>query len=68
MHRSELPAQSSGQTCVASLCTVGIPQGGVTGYKDVPVENVLEGAVTQQPDLIATEAVLMSIKLAVEEV
>merc|ERR1712079_306157 len=45
-------------TCEASSCTVGIPQGGVTGYKDVAKDDMqaLMEAVTQQPVSIAIEA------------
>lgn len=44
-------------TCMASSCTVGIPNGGVTGFKDVSSsENALMEAVAQQPVSIAIEA------------
>jgi C1A family cysteine protease len=45
-------------TCEASSCTVGIPNGGVTGYKDVAKNDMqaLMEAVTQQPVSIAIEA------------
>merc|ERR1719408_1118659 len=47
-----------GGTCEASSCTVGIPQGGVTGFKDVAKDDMqaLMEAVTQQPVSIAIEA------------
>jgi len=45
-------------TCAASSCTVGVPQGGVTGFKDVtPGDyNALLDAVAQQPVSVAIEA------------
>jgi len=45
-------------TCQASSCTVGIPKGDVTGYKDVAKDDMqaLMEAVTQQPVSIAIEA------------
>merc|ERR1712087_657165 len=47
-----------GGTCKASSCTTGIPQGGVTGFKDVSRddEQALMDAVNQQPVSIAIEA------------
>merc|ERR1719189_2089353 len=40
-----------------SSCTAGIPQGGVTGYKDVArSEQALMSAISQQPVSIAVEA------------
>merc|ERR1711920_1093834 len=45
-------------SCQASSCTVGIPKGGVTGYKDVAAddEQALMEAVAKQPVSIAAEA------------
>lgn len=45
-------------TCEASSCTVGIPKGSVTGFKDVATDNeqALMEAVMQQPVSIAIEA------------
>jgi C1A family cysteine protease len=45
-------------TCQASSCTVGIPKGGVTGFKDVASnsEQSLMSAVATQPVSIAIEA------------
>jgi len=45
-------------TCMADKCTVGIPKGGVTGFKDVASNSAqaLMEAVTQQPVSIAIEA------------
>jgi len=45
-------------TCQASSCTVGIPSGGVTGFKDVAKDDMqaLMEAVAQQPVSIAIEA------------
>merc|ERR1712217_87853 len=47
-----------GGTCKASSCTVGIPKGGVTGFKDVEKddEQALMDAVSKQPVSIAVEA------------
>lgn len=45
-------------SCIATQCTIGIPVGGVTGFKDVPTdsESALMEAVAQQPVSIAVEA------------
>merc|ERR1712093_409932 len=45
-------------TCEASSCTVGLPKGGVTGYKDVATDSAqaLMEAVTKNPVSIAIEA------------
>jgi len=45
-------------SCEASSCTVGIPKGGVTGYKDVSTDNeqALMEAVAKGPVSIAIEA------------
>merc|ERR1712178_376126 len=50
--------KGKGGTCQATSCTVGIPKGGVTGYKDVAKDdkNALMEAVAQQPVSIAIEA------------
>merc|ERR1712187_747035 len=50
-------------TCQASGCSVAIPQGGVTGYKDVSGESGLASAVQQQPVSVAIEADLSSFQL-----
>jgi len=52
------PYKAKGGTCEASSCTVGIPKGGVTGFKDVAKEDLqaMEEAVAQQPVSIAIEA------------
>jgi len=52
------PYHAKKGTCKASSCTVGIPQGGVTGYKDVArnSDQALMEAVQQQPVSIAIEA------------
>jgi C1A family cysteine protease len=49
---------ATGGTCKASSCTVGIPEGGVTGFKDVAAddEQALMDAIAQQPVSIAIEA------------
>merc|ERR1712087_753979 len=54
-----------GGTCQATSCTVGIPKGGVTGYKDVAKDdmNALMEAVAQQPVSIAIEAGLPTFQL-----
>merc|ERR1712054_94 len=46
-------------------CTVGIPKGAVTGYKDVPAddEKALMEAVAQQPVSVAIEADQMAFQL-----
>jgi len=45
-------------TCRASSCTVGLPKGGVTGYKDVETDNeqALMEALNKNPVSIAIEA------------
>merc|ERR1711879_896483 len=45
-------------TCAASSCTIAIPKGAVTGFKDVPAdsEQALMSALNQQPVSIAIEA------------
>merc|ERR1712232_1484602 len=52
------PYKAVGGTCESSSCTVGIPKGGVTGYKDVSAdsEQALMSALNQQPVSIAIEA------------
>jgi len=51
--------------CRASNCSVGIPSGSVTGYKDVPADdmNALMEAVLQQPVSVAIEADQMAFQL-----
>mmetsp|Transcript_58734 Transcript_58734/g.182457 ORF Transcript_58734/g.182457 Transcript_58734/m.182457 type:complete len:384 (+) Transcript_58734:138-1289(+) len=45
-------------SCRESNCTVGIPRGGVVGFKDVPAKDMdaLTEAVAQQPVSVAIEA------------
>merc|ERR1711977_487858 len=52
------PYKAKAGTCEASSCTVGVPKGGVTGFKDVKKEDLqaMEEAVAQQPVSIAIEA------------
>merc|ERR1712190_118489 len=52
------PYQAKKGTCQKSSCSTGIPQGGVTGYKDVDSDSkeALMEAVQQQPVSIAIEA------------
>jgi len=52
------PYKAVGGKCHASSCTVGIPLGMVTGFKDVPTDSkdALMSAVAQQPVSIAIEA------------
>merc|ERR1712217_983523 len=52
------PYHAKKGSCKKSSCTTGIPQGGVTGYKDVTSDSkeALMEAVTQQPVSIAIEA------------
>ncbi|CAE7211553.1 CEP2 [Symbiodinium necroappetens] len=51
--------------CKASGCTVGIPAHGVTGYKDVKVddEQALMDAVSKQPVSVAIEADQMAFQM-----
>jgi len=55
---SSYPYTARGGSCQKSSCAVGIPQGSVTGYKDVDAddEQALMEAVMQQPVSIAIEA------------
>lgn len=50
--------KAKGSECEATSCTVGIPKGGVTGYKDVAGDSkeALMEALSQQPVSIAIEA------------
>merc|ERR1712060_460193 len=52
------PYKARAGTCEASSCTVGLPKGDVTGFKDVAKDDMqaLMEAVTQQPVSIAIEA------------
>lgn len=52
------PYKAVGGTCQEDSCTVGIPKGGVTGFKDVPADDkqALMSALNQQPVSIAIEA------------
>jgi len=52
------PYTAKDGTCAASSCTVGIPNGGVSGYKDVTAdsEQDMMSALNQQPVSIAIEA------------
>jgi len=52
------PYKGKGSTCTASSCTVGIPKGSVTGFKDVSSdsEQAMMSALNQQPVSIAIEA------------
>merc|ERR1712193_78841 len=52
------PYKAKGGKCQASSCTIGIPKGGVTGFKDVAPKDLqaMEEAVAQQPVSIAIEA------------
>jgi KDEL-tailed cysteine endopeptidase len=52
------PYTAEDGTCKANSCTVAIPKGGVTGYKDVNPndEQALMEAVMQQPVSVAIEA------------
>lgn len=51
-------------TCSESSCTAGIPKGSVTGFQDVPVEDLdaLMDAVSKQPVSIAIEADQMAFQ------
>jgi len=57
------PYKATGGTCKQSSCTTGIPQGGVTGYKDLSGEANLASAVQQQPVSVAIEADQSSFQL-----
>jgi len=52
------PYTARGGTCKTSSCTVGLPRGGLTGYKDVATdsEQALMEAVDKNPVSIAIEA------------
>jgi len=52
------PYEGSNGNCKASSCTVGVPSGALTGFKDVDHndENAMMDAVAQQPVSIAIEA------------
>merc|ERR550532_3733672 len=52
------PYKGKDGECQASACTMAIPAGGVTGYKDVPENdlNALMEAVSEQPVSVAIEA------------
>jgi len=54
-----------GKSCKESDCKVGIPQGSVTGFKDVPSHdtNALLEAVSQGPVAVAIEADQMAFQL-----
>lgn len=55
---SSYPYTAKDGSCKPSGCAVGIPQGGVTGYKDVEVDNeqALMSALMGQPVSVAIEA------------
>jgi len=55
---SSYPYRTHDGSCHASRCTIGIPKGGVKGYRDVSSDSVeaLMSAVVQQPVSIAIEA------------
>merc|ERR1719401_44646 len=57
------PYKGVGGSCKQSSCSMAIPAGGVTGYKDVSGEKALESAVEQQPVSVAIEADQMSFQL-----
>jgi len=52
------PYKGTGGTCASSSCTVGLPRGSVTGFKDVSSdsEQAMMSAIAQQPVSIAIEA------------
>merc|ERR1712050_508585 len=55
--------KATGGTCKQSSCTIAIPAGGVTGYKDLSGEAALESAVNLNPVSVAIEADQMSFQL-----
>jgi len=59
------PYKATQGTCQKSSCTVGIPQGGVTGYKDVTSNDMqaMMSAVSKNPVSIAIEADKMTFQL-----
>merc|ERR1719499_1884244 len=59
------PYKAKNGICKASSCTMGIPAGSVTGFKDVSSqdEQALMDAVAQQPVSIAIEADKMAFQL-----
>jgi len=59
------PYKAAAGTCQASNCTTGLPQGAVTGFKDVTKDdmNALMSAVAQQPVSVAIEADHMIFQL-----
>jgi len=62
---SSYPYESKKGACRISSCTVGIPQGGVVGFKDVKSgdEQAMMSAVSMQPVSIAIEADKMAFQL-----
>jgi len=62
---SSYPYTAANGVCKPSGCAVGIPQGGVTGYKDVELdsEQSLMSALQGQPVSVAIEADQMSFQL-----
>eukprot|EP00420_Gonyaulax_spinifera_P006312 CAMPEP_0197943578 /NCGR_PEP_ID=MMETSP1439-20131203/124983_1 /TAXON_ID=66791 /ORGANISM="Gonyaulax spinifera, Strain CCMP409" /LENGTH=499 /DNA_ID=CAMNT_0043566833 /DNA_START=59 /DNA_END=1555 /DNA_ORIENTATION=- len=59
------PYEAKDGVCRQSNCSVGIPAGGVQGYKDVPTQDMdaLMEAVAQQPVAVAIEADQMAFQL-----
>jgi len=59
------PYESKDGVCHEANCTVGIPAGGVVGYKDVPSkdESALMEAVSQRPVAVAIEADQIAFQL-----
>jgi len=55
---SSYPYKAAQGTCMKSSCTVGIPEGGVTGYMDVGANDMqaMMSAVSKNPVSIAIEA------------
>merc|ERR1711881_544969 len=51
------PYRASGRTCAQSSCTLGVPVGAVTGYKNVPqTTSGLMSAVMSQPVSVTVQA------------
>jgi len=59
------PYEAKDSTCRASTCTIGVPKGAITGFKDVAEDDdqALMEAVAKQPIAVAIEADQMAFQL-----